>query len=154
MSEAPEVAPDPKPPQLFAGEVSAAGKLRLFNPAGFTTALLRLRGRRVALRLLGEAAIRSDRQNRYWWGVCVETVRRCWQHATAAPLPLPKEAVHDALVASILGTIETPLGRVRVRTKTLPVERMTYLIDETRSYARERYQSEIPSPEEWAEHNS
>lgn len=147
-------APEAKVPQLFAGEVSAVGCLRLFDPGAFAIALGRRKGRRVWLRLLGERQVRADRANRYWWGACVETVRQCWQHASGAPLPLPKEAVHDALVAAFVGVIETPLGYVRKRSRSLTSEQFSHLIEETRAYARERYRARIPTPEEWAEHNS
>jgi hypothetical protein len=128
------------------------GKLVFTNPADIRQALTRLAGKRVYVSLETEHALRTTVQNRYWFGVVVETFRAIWsKRRTEVGLPpYTKEQVHDVLVQVLLGTEEGPIlgSRVSVPTKTLTPAEFSVLIDKARQMAQEDYQMEIPEPGE------
>lgn len=129
------------------------GTLRVRNPEQWSEWLVKRKGQRLEVELRDEAAIRSSRQNRYYWGVCIPFIQECWQRDSGAALPLPKDAVHDALVRALAETEEqmTPLGPGRRSSSSMTVAEFTRLIDAVREYALTKYESHIPTPEEWSE---
>ena len=137
----------------FAAAVRADGSLLIYAEEAWKKALIKRKGQRVELELRDEAAIRSHRANAYWWAVCVPFVQECWQRETGDVLPLPKEAVHDALVTAFGGgVVMTPLGKARRNsTAAMTVVEFSTLIDAVREYALQKYGSVIPTPEEWGE---
>lgn len=141
---------EPKRQREFAAEVRD-GKAIIFARDAFDREIARREGRRVWLRILDERQVRTDQQNRYWWVAIVATIRDLWWKRSGAALPLPKEAVHAALVQSLCGLVDTPLGAVRVQSKTLTTAEFTDLIEGARAYALETFGVNIPTPAEWME---
>lgn len=143
-----------------AASVTPEGTLRIYETTRLDAWLAKRKGQRIELELRTEAQIRSSQQNRYWHGVVVSTVADLWERegvrmrtAGGVVIPLPKEAVHDALVTAFGGgVVTTPLGRARRKSTTqMTVEEFSGLIDAVRDYALQKYGSVIPTPEEWSE---
>lgn len=136
----------------FSASVAPDGSLRVYVHERWAGWLAERKGQRLEVELRDEAAIRSNRQNRYWWAVCVKTVQECWQLERGDRLPLPKEHVHDALVMAFGGgLVETPLGRTRKSSASMTVEEFSKLIEATAEYLHHKYGCVLPKPEEWSE---
>jgi hypothetical protein len=117
----------------------------------------------VAVELLDEAAIRSNRQNRYFHGPVLDFVAALWKQdgyryvtPEGAEMPLPKEAIKDALVTAFAGRpVKTPVGPARrISTASMTVAEFSALIDWIASYClhKDGARGVLPSPEEWSEH--
>ena len=109
-------------------------------------------GQRVEMELRDEAAIRSNRQNRYWHGCVVSGIRDIWKAERG--VLYDHDAVHGALVGAFGGEwTKTPLGLERPSSASMPVARFSRMIDEVREYALHEYEHPyvIPTPEEWSE---
>ncbi len=142
----------------FAAHAIEGPKLHVYDEGRWLDALdKRVGGKRFWVELLSEAQIRSSQQNKYWWGVVVDTVAQLWdvdgwrwKMANGVEVPLPKEAVHDALVTAFGGgVVATPLGKARRRsTAEMSVEDFSVLIENVKEYALHKYQIVIPDPEE------
>ncbi len=134
----------------FEAVVEKGGTLIFTNPALFRRGLARLAGKRVYLSVETERALRSTVQNRYWFGVIVETFRDMWSKGRkeARLPPYTKEQVHDVLVQVLLGTEEGPVlgSRVSVPTRTLNTAEFSALIEKARSMAAHDYGMNIPEP--------
>lgn len=134
----------------FEALVEEGGKLIFTNPALFRRGLARLAGKRVYLSVETERALRSTVQNRYWFGVIVETFRDMWSKGRkeAGLPPYTKEQAHDVLVQVLLGTEEGPVlgSRVSVPTRTLNAAEFSALIEKARSMAAQDYGMNIPEP--------
>lgn len=121
--------------------------------------LLKRNGQGVEVEIRDQAAIRSNRQNRYWWGCIVKTVAEqweregiLWQEVPGVPTPLPTDVVHDALVTAFGdGFVDTPFGRARRSTTSYSVKEFTRLIDRVAEWYLEKYKGHLPKPEEWSE---
>ena len=63
--------------------------------------------------------VRTDRANRFYWGVLVPLA----QHVLSQTrdLPLSKDRTHYVLVAAFAGCDETPLGPVPIKTSQMDV---------------------------------
>ena len=128
------------------------GKLVFTDVAKFRAELSRLAGTRVYVSIATERALRSVIQNKYWFGVIVETFRSMWSKTrieNGLP-PYTKEQVHDVLVQVLLGTEEGPVlgSRVSVPTRNLTPTDFSNLIDKARAMARDDYSMELPEPGE------
>jgi hypothetical protein len=100
-----------------------------------------------------QTAIRSARQNRYWYGVVVQTVNEIWTREARRETPYPKGAVHGALVGAFGGDwVETPLEIVRPSSAELTVAEFSQMIDAVAGWLKDEYKVILPSPEEWMEH--
>lgn len=136
----------------FAASVTADGTIRIHDHHRRDRWTAQRLDQRIEVELRDAAAIRSDRQNRYWWAVCVPFVQECWQRERGARLPLPKEAVHDALMTAFGGGwIDTPLGRARNSSARMKVDDFTRLIESVQEYALTKYEAVLPTPEDWSE---
>ncbi len=137
----------------FTAHVTDGGVLQVYDESRWRRALDKRTGKRVTVELLSEAQLRSSQANRYWWAVCVQTVQECWQLERGERLPLPKEAVHDALVMAFGGdSVKTPLGRARKSTGSMSGEEFSALIEATADYLNSKYGCVLPKPEEWSDH--
>ena len=132
--------------------VEKDGKLSFTDPARFKAGLSRLTGKRVYVSLETERVLRSTVQNRYWFGVIVETFKELWSKGRiAAGLPsYTKEQTHDVLVQVLLGTEEGPIlgSRVSVPTRKLSTAEFSTLIEKARHMALQDYGMNIPEPGE------
>ena len=137
----------------FAAHVTDGGVLQVYDEAKWRQTLDKRVGKRVWVELLNEAQARSSQANRYWWAVCVATVQECWQRDRGDALPLPAEAVHDALVTAFGGgLVETPFGKARRKSSAqMTVDEFSGLIESTADYLNSKYGCVLPSPEEWSE---
>ncbi len=127
--------------------MTTAGELRPLHPAR-ARGLSERQGEHVAVRILDQGDLRRDRQNRYWWGAIVDTVRDLWEREIQALIP--KEAVHDKLVTIFGGgLVDTPEGPARTSSRTKTVREFAVMVDEVRTYVWHRYGVPIPTGEEW-----
>ncbi len=119
--------------------------------------LLKHKGQDIEMELHDKAKIRSDRQNRYWYGCVVKFVAEQWHREgrrmvtdTGAEVPLPRWAVHDALLLAFGGPmVETPLGMARQSSRDKTVADFSALIETVGAYVLHEYQSVLPSSEDW-----
>ena len=138
----------------FNGFVGPDGSFRPWDNHRWVEWLRKHKGQRIEVELRDEKAIRSSRQNRYWWGVIVPFFADQFQRERGDALPLPHDVVHDVLVFTFATgerSRETPFGTGRRSSASMTTVVFTEMIDRARESARERYQSEIPSPEEWGD---
>ena len=124
------------------------GKLVFAEVAQFRAELFRLEGKRVYISMSTERQLRSIIQNKYWFGVIVETFRAMWSKTRVEQglPPYTKEQIHDVLVQVLLGTEEGPVlgSRVSVPTRNLTPTDFSNLIDKARAMARDDYGLQIP----------
>lgn len=73
----------------FIGAVDEAGKLSLFDRAGFVALLRFHAGKRVVIEVAREKKDRSGQQNRYYWGVIIKTLAEVTGYS--------RDEMHDAL---------------------------------------------------------
>jgi len=134
----------------FSAVVGPTGGPRPHNLTGYMDWLKRRRGQRIEIELRDEAAIRSNRQNRYWFGVVVQFFRDEWEREGHV---VPRDVVHDVLVRTFadIDETKTPLGNGRRSTRSMTVAEFSKLIDTVGEYALHKYGATIPTPEEWSE---
>lgn len=137
----------------FLASVGANGSLAIHDHARWAKALQRNRGKRVELELRNETEVRSDRANRYWWGVVIPFVAEQWGRTRQSDAPVDKHVIHDALVGALspVEPIETELGLVRPRSSQMSVAEFSQMIEAVREWAFQKYQAHLPGPEEWNE---
>jgi hypothetical protein len=136
-----------EPGRPFECIVTVAGELRPVTPDR-ARALSTREGERVTVRVLDSGELRRERQNRYWWGAIVETVRGCWERELDALIP--KEAVHDKLLTIFGGgLVDTPEGPARTSSRTKTVREFAEMTNEVRDYVWHKYGQPIPSGEDW-----
>ena len=144
----------------FLGMVGPDGLFHPWSPEAWVRWLEKRMGQRVEVELRDEAAIRSSRQNRFLHGPVLDFVAALWwkdgvryRISDGAELPLPKEAVKDALVTAFGGgVIPTPLGKARRRsTADMTVVEFSEMLDRINEYCthKEGARGPIPTPEEW-----
>lgn len=124
------------------------GELMPFDVAAWRETLRSWPHQILYAELQDEKRIRTNRQNRYWWRVCIPAIAECWQHDKAWAAPPPASTVHGALVQAVFGTVDTPLGPQRVSSTQLTTEQFSELIEWTKGYARDKYNVHIPEPNE------
>lgn len=124
------------------------GELVPFDGAAWREALRSWPHQILYAEFQDEKRVRSTRQNRYWWRVCIPAIAECWQHDKGWAAVPPKDTVHGALVQAVFGTVDTPLGPQRLSSTQLTTEQFSELIDWTRTYAINAYDVYIPSPNE------
>jgi hypothetical protein len=136
----------------FSASIDADSSLRVHQHEKWSGWLSKRKGQRVEVELRDEAAIHSDRQRRYWFGVVVQTVSDIWTREKDRETPFPKEAVHGALVGAFGPEwTETPFGRERASFASMKKDEVRELIDRVAEWLKDRYGSILPSPEEWSE---
>lgn len=145
----------------FPATVRADGSLLIFSEEAWKKALAKRAGQRVEVELRSEAQIRSARQNRFFHGPVLDFVASLWwkdgvryRTPDGADLPLPKEAVKDALVTAFGGgLIQTPLGKARRRsTADMTVAEFSEMLERIGDYCLHKVGARgvLPSPEEWS----
>lgn len=76
--------------------------------------------------------VRTDRANRFYWGVLVPLAQ--YQLSKMRDLPLSKDRTHYVLVAAFAGCDETPLGPVPVRTSTMDVGQFSIYCEKVQAW--------------------
>lgn len=132
--------------RLFRGR-AVLGEFKPDDPAAYREGLINWPHAVVFVALQDEKRVRSNAQNRYWWGTCVPTVLSCWKEKFPKYTFNP-QAVHGALVQARFGRVWTPLGPQRVSSTVLTTEEFADLIEWTKDYAREEFDVYIPEPNE------
>jgi hypothetical protein len=126
---------------VFTGIIDK-GKLILDQPQRYLVHLANHEGKKVELVLRKRRTKRSDSQNRYYWGVCVEILAN---HCGYEP-----EELHEALKVKFLSDRqedENGLMRVRSTAKLTTDEFIAYTNRVVR-WAAESLGVYIPSPNE------
>ena len=143
---------------LCTGRIDCNGRVHIdSNPAAEKWCAARL-DQRIEAELRDAAAIRSSQQNRFWYGCVVPFVADQWHSEgrrmvtdAGAEMPLPRWAVHDALLLAFGGPmVSTPLGMARKSSADLTVKQFSELIETVAAYALKEYRSVLPSAEEWS----
>lgn len=123
---------------LFTGTVDK-GKLLLDDPQRYLVHLAGFEGRRVELVLRKRQSKRTDRQNRYYWGVIVEILGN---HCGYEP-----EEMHEALKVKFLGAHPDERGLVRVgSTAKLSTDEFIRYTNAVVRWAAENLSVYIPDP--------
>ena len=132
----------------FPGVIDDVGRLHLDNRPAFDQATAGRKGKRVVLSLSEEKRNRSQRQNAYWWGVCVHLVS---EHTGYEP-----EEVHEIAKKMFLPkrlTVRRKNGRLCGRftiggsTTKLKVDEMQEFIDRYKRWAAQELGVVIPDPD-------
>jgi hypothetical protein len=111
----------------FAARVSPKGELVFADATAWRFVLARWKGRTVTVTLEPFRKIRSNDQNRRYWGRIVRGVGG-WLNARR-DIPLSKEQVHAVLASAFLGMEDTPIGQCPAHTKTLTTQQFTDYMD-------------------------
>lgn len=139
--------------------VTSSGTIQLPLDERLRAWLVKRKGQRLEVELRDEAAIRSDRQNRYFHGPLIDHVAALWWEdgirycsPEGVEFPMPREAIKDALVTAFGGgVIETPLGKARRRsTADMTVAEMSALFERINEYCVHKVgaRGPIPDPED------
>ena len=129
---------------------SSDGALLVHDQQRWAHWLTKHRGQLIEVELRDAKAIRSNRQNKFWWAVVIPLVRGQWEREKATLIS--PEFVHDALVGAFGGDWrDTPLGRARRSSTDMTIEEFSKLIEQTSEYLKDQYGCVLPSPEEWNE---
>lgn len=130
------------PIPVFVGLVQD-GRLHIDHRKQFDAYLKRFEGHEVELEVRKRRSKRSDRQNRYWWGVVVATLA---QHCGYSP-----DEMHEALKHKFLSQDDLQRGLVRIgSTAKLDTAAFAELVDRVVLWAAEDLGVIIPLPEQAA----
>lgn len=128
---------------IFSAVVDDQGKLSLYHPEVFKREVKRLAGKRVDVTVKVHREKRSDRQNRWWWGVAVEML--------AEECGYDRESMHYALVAKCFGTtyddrigLEVP----NARSSRLTTKQFSELMEWVVVFAATELGVTLPLPDE------
>jgi hypothetical protein len=128
----------------FTGVVDRDGKLHLDCPTVFKAFVSSLKNAAVDIVVQKRRQTRSQRANRYWWGVVIPSIAK-----ELGYLPYEHEAVHDAVVRQIVGLRPGSDPRLSIRQSThdMDVEDFGNLIEATVIWAATELGIVIPDPE-------
>ena len=126
---------------IFTGIIDK-GKLTLDNPQRYLVHLSKFEGKRIEIVLRKRRSQRSDGQNRWYWGVCVEILAN---HCGYDP-----EEMHEALKIKFLSDrTEDEKGLMRVgSTARLTTDEFIAYTNRVVRWAAESLYVYIPSPNE------
>lgn len=130
----------------FPATVTAEGKLSISMPCSWREALSHLKGQRVTVEIEREEHRRSNRQNRWYFGVVVPLVGEYLSRGRE--LPLSKDQVHHVLVSAFLGQEETPLGPAPIKTSLLTTAQFSGYCERIQAHAATEWGLFIPGPNE------
>lgn len=146
----------------FSGFVGRSGDLRIHREDRWVEWLKPRKGQPVEVELRDEAAIRSNRQNRFLNGPVVDEFARVW-HADGyryvldrQPQTLPRRVVRSWMLDRFCphDCIEGPGGEdryVRQSTADLTVAEFSVMLDDMNEYLvhKDGERGIFPDPEEW-----
>lgn len=126
---------------IYSGKIEG-GKFRPFDSKHFLDSIRKLEGKQVEVELRAEKRKRSDRLNRYYWGVVIEYISQETGYTV--------EEVHDWLKAKFLGhKIVTIAGekhpQINSSAELSTDDFQKYILEITR-WAGEFLQLTIPEP--------
>jgi hypothetical protein len=102
-----------------------------------------------------EGKRRTDRANRYWFGVVVKRYRDYWNRKNRIPYGLPlytKNEIHRTLARVYFGEVVGPLGHMEpAETKIADSREFWEATEKARHDAWHEYKFEIPAPNEWVD---
>ena len=125
---------------IFRGFVDDSGKFALDYPAQFRAYVGRFMGEEVEIEFRKRRTKRSDRQNRYWWGVVIPLI--------AEHCGYSHDEMHEALKAKFLGTEDMSRGLLRIgSTAKLDTQAFAELTDRVVLWAAGDLGVIIPPPE-------
>ena len=125
---------------IFRGFVDDSGKFALDYPAQFRAYVGRFKGEEVEIEFRKRRTKRSDRQNRYWWGVVIPLI--------AEHCGYSHDEMHEALKAKFLGTEDMSRGLLRIgSTAKLDTQAFAELTDRVVLWAAGDLGVIIPPPE-------
>ena len=128
------------PTPVFVGLVQD-GRLHLDYRKQFDAYLKRFDGHEVEVEVRKRRSKRSDKQNRYWWGVLVATLA---QHTGYTA-----DEMHEALKAKFIAREDVTLGLMRIgSTAKLNTVDFAELVDKVVLWAAEDLGVVIPLPEQ------
>jgi len=138
---------------IFHGYVEK-GKLSLYNRNGLPEILPTFEGMEVSLTLQERKTERTQKQNRYYWGVVIPLVRMGLKELGYRGTT--KEATHKLLKSMFLKEelVNESSGEVLTfqgSTANLSTQQFTDYIDEVVQFAAEELSVDIPQPNEQME---
>ncbi len=129
------------PVPIFPGAV-VDGNLRLQNPTRYELWIALLDGKQVEVVVKQKRNRRSDRQNRYYWGVVIKII--------ADHLGYEPDELHESLKRKFLGEVEDRYGLRRVASTTMltTAEFIETYTEPIKRWAAEYLRLYIPDPNE------
>lgn len=127
---------------VFSASVGEDGMLRPDDAVRWRAALASMRGKRVRVTVEREAARRSDRANRRYFGAVVPLVQECL--SLDLTLPMSKDATHALLCEHFIGFIDTPLGRAPKSSRNLTTPEFQKFVEEIEQWLLTRYGVTVP----------
>jgi hypothetical protein len=132
---------------LFQAEgVVKGGALRMSDPARWRAALSGLEGERLILTVERPATRRSNRQNKWYWGVILPIVASYL--SKGRPFELHSTQAHYLLKSAFLGVVETAMGPTPQSSRTLSTEEFAEYCDRILAHAASEWALHIPQPGE------
>ena len=124
----------------FAGDCDPKGRIAFDDPQAVVRyCRAKHAGTRVDVTIRARKAQRSDRQNRYWWGVVIPLL--------AEHCGYTDDEMHEALKAKFLGTEDLSRGLLRIgSTKKLGTKAFADLVDRVTVWAAQDLGVMIPPP--------
>ncbi|HEX6038885.1 hypothetical protein [Longimicrobium sp.] len=126
----------------FTADVTADGKLRPLNRAGWDVVLNGWAGKRVTVQIEPERRTRTNPQLRRYFGCIVPVVRELLSQGRV--VPLSKLQVHRLLCGAFLGHESTPIGDVPIESKTLDPGQFAAFCDQVEAHFRVEFGAEFP----------
>jgi hypothetical protein len=132
----------------YTGQVTSDGKtLRFDAPVLWASALGRLKGKRVTVRLEKETGRRSNPQNRRFFGVILPVCREILNQKLredGSLVVLTKERTHRLLEQCFMPTDPTPLGPAAKTCSDLDTPIFSAFMDEVERHFRTEYGAVFP----------
>jgi len=132
---------------VWSGVVTPDGKLELDSRNGFLGYVRTMAGKEIDLVITKRKYVRTNNQNRFWFGVVVPMFAEACGYAHHE-----HEAVHDELVRVLVGLKpdSNPTLQIRQSTTDLSTEQFNELIEQAQIFGAEKLGIVIPDPDkEW-----
>lgn len=125
-----------------------SGRLKVRNKHFLETALSALRDGEYELRIDRKRATRSEQQNRYWWGVCVELVSEHTGYTPEEVHEFAKQTFLPKKLAMADGNGEI-VGECVIGGSTTKLDKIQFgeFVERFRQWAAETLDIVIPDPE-------
>jgi hypothetical protein len=123
---------------VFSGIIEK-GKIKLDNHNRYLVQISRLEGQRIEVVLRKQKAARSNNQNSYYWGVCLEILSN--------HLGYTADEMHEILKFKFLKTVKADMEYIKSTTKLNTAEFEEYLT-KIKQWAAAELNCYIPDPNE------
>ena len=131
--------------ERFTGRVDQ-GRVCMDEPQRWLATLGRWNGKRVEVSIRVPTERRSSQQNRWYWSCIVPIAKEVLSQGRV--VPLSKDQAHYVLASAFLGSEETPLGTVPIKTSALSTKDFATYCERIVAHAASEWGIAIPVPGE------